>query len=129
MSIVTFAETKPINKTDLYWLSRLVHAEAEGESIEGKMAVANIVMNRARIDNKTIKEVIFSGAFKQNIRNKRIYRTPSKDAIDCAIKALSGVSVLPNEAYYFYNPRHVSRGAWIRTRKKVKVIDNHVFCK
>lgn len=34
--------------TDLYWLSRIINAEAEAESYTGKVAVGNVIMNRVK---------------------------------------------------------------------------------
>jgi N-acetylmuramoyl-L-alanine amidase len=34
------------NADDLYWLSRIISAEARGESLEGQIAVGNVVLNR-----------------------------------------------------------------------------------
>lgn len=34
------------NASDLYWLSRIISAESRGETLEGQIAVGNVVMNR-----------------------------------------------------------------------------------
>ena len=43
------------------WLARIIHAEAEGESLQGKIAVGNVVMNRVNspLFPNTIYGVIF----------------------------------------------------------------------
>jgi len=55
------ARSSAYSEEDLYWLSRLVHAEAEAEPFEGKLAVANCVINRKKSKDfpNTIKGVIF----------------------------------------------------------------------
>ena len=36
------------SENDLYWLSRIIEAEASGESFNGKIAVGNCVLNRVK---------------------------------------------------------------------------------
>ena len=38
--------SKFYNSDDVYWLSRIISAEASGESLQGKIAVGNVVLNR-----------------------------------------------------------------------------------
>ena len=49
------------NSTDLYWLSRIISAEAKGEPLAGQIAVGNVVLNRTRSAAfpNTVKDVIF----------------------------------------------------------------------
>jgi len=44
-----------VNDNDVYWLSRIIEAEAQGESYEGKLAVANVVLNRKILQNFQIQ--------------------------------------------------------------------------
>ena len=71
---------------DLYWLSRIVHAEAAHESYEGKVAVANVVLNRVRHDSfpDTIYGVIFDkagGVQFTPVAAGTVYNDPSEEAI------------------------------------------------
>lgn len=135
-----FAETVPVkveeavlaySQEDLEWLARLVHAEAEGEPLQGKIAVANVVLNRVQSKHfpDTIKQVIFqkvNGHYQFcPVRNGSIYEEPSPEAWEAARLALMGRRVV-QEALYFYNPR-LATCCWIRTRPVVKVIGNHYF--
>ncbi len=36
------------NQDDLFWLSRVVYAESGNQSLDGKIAVANVVLNRVK---------------------------------------------------------------------------------
>jgi len=49
------------NQNDLYWLSKIIHAESRGEPLIGKLAVGNVVLNRVDSDEfpDTIYDVIF----------------------------------------------------------------------
>jgi len=46
---------------EVYWLSKIIHAESRGEPLEGKVAVGNVVLNRVKSPNypNTIYGVIF----------------------------------------------------------------------
>lgn len=120
--------------TDLYWLSRIIHAESESEPYEGKMAVGNVVLNRvnSRDFPNTVKGVIFE--YFQGIpqfspvAEGTIYNTPSQASIEAAKNALNGVKPVGSSTYFF-NPDK-SAGKWIVANKTyVKRIGNHVFYK
>ena len=40
--------TRNYTDDEIYWLSKIVHAESRGEPMEGKIAVANVVLNRVK---------------------------------------------------------------------------------
>jgi spore germination cell wall hydrolase CwlJ-like protein len=137
-----FAKEEPIEivtsstsytEEDLYWLSRVIHAEAPGDTTEGQIAVGNVVLNRLNAGwSNSIKNVIF-----QNINDTyqftpvedgKIYNNPSQRAVDNAIRVLSGERVIPNNIYYFYMPAPYNQNNWIRTRTVYKKIGVHLFC-
>lgn len=120
--------------TNLYWLSRIIHAEAEAEPYEGKVAVGNVVLNRVNSSAfpNTIKGVIFE--YYQGIpqfspvADGTIYNTPSAASIQAAKAALAGQRPV-GAATYFFNPDK-SAGSWIVANKTyVKRIGDHVFYK
>ena len=98
------------DRDELYWLSRLIYAEAEGEPEAGKIAVGNVVLNRVTSPDfpNTIYGVIFdtSGGTVQFYRpdSPRINRTPSAACIAAAKICLDGYTV-SNRALYFLNVR------------------------
>ncbi|WP_449621023.1 cell wall hydrolase [Robertmurraya sp. Marseille-Q9965] len=112
-------------------LSRLVEAEAKGESYEGKVAVAEVVLNRVESPEfpDTVKEVVYETtgnayAFSP-VQNGTINKPASeeaKDAVDDAVESPDNL----NNAIYFYNPE-IATDDWIRSRKVIKKIDNHAF--
>lgn len=118
--------------TDLYWLSRIIHAEAEAEPYKGKVAVGNVIMNRVNSSSfpNTIKGVIFE--YYQGIpqfspvADGTIYNNPNADSIAAAKEALNGVRPV-GDSTYFFNPQK-SAGKWIVQNKTyVTRIGNHVF--
>lgn len=114
----------------VYWLSRIIHAEARGENQEGQIAVGNVVLNRVDSDEfpDTIKGVIFQKGQFNPVSNGSIYNEPSTDAVRSATIALEGHEVVDESALFFYNDRLVASDNWIRTRDVVTVIGNHTFC-
>lgn len=129
------ASTTVVSQTqseDLYWLSRIIEAEATGESYLGKVAVGNVVMNRKASSNfpNTIKGVVFDSykgiAQFSPVADGRIYNTPSQDSVRAAQEALAGGRPV-GSATYFFNPAK-SAAIWIVNNKiYVTRIGNHVF--
>lgn len=118
---------------DLYWLARVVHAEAPGDIDEGQIAVANVVLNRLNSGwARTIKDVIFqriNGTFQFTpVENGTIYISPSRRAVNNAIRALNGERMVPKNVYYFYMPASYNQNDWIRTRPIYRQIGIHRFC-
>lgn len=134
VSQMTSRSTTTTVATDLYWLSRIIHAEAEAEPYNGKVAVGNVVLNRVSLSvfPNTVKGVIFE--YYQGIpqfspvADGTIYNTPSADSIRAAKDSLNGVRPV-GSATFFFNPDK-SAGSWIVANKTyVMRIGNHVFYK
>lgn len=112
-------------------LSRLVEAEAKGESFEGKVAVAEVVLNRVdspefpNTITNVIYEVVGNAYAFSPVQNGEIKKPASEEAKKAVDNAISSKDRLQN-ALYFYNP-DIATDNWIRSRKVVKSIDNHVF--
>jgi N-acetylmuramoyl-L-alanine amidase len=133
-STTTLRTTTSTYATDLYWLSRIIHAEAEAEPYEGKVAVGNVVINRANSGTfaNTIKGVVFeyTNGLPQfsPVADGTIYNTPSAASIQAAKDALAGVRPV-GTAQFFFNPDK-SAGTWIVNNKTfVRTIGNHDFYK
>ncbi len=122
---------KTYNHDEVYWLSKIIHAEAEGESEKGLIAVGNVVLNRvaSKLFPNTIYGVIFDkkgGVQFEPVINGSIYKTPSHASISAAKKALSGVNTA-GKSLYFLNPR-IAQSSWIvKNRTFYKTIGNHDF--
>jgi len=120
--------------TNLYWLSRIIHAEAGAEPYTGKVAVGNVILNRVWSNQfpSTVKGVIFE--YFQGIpqfspvEEGTIYNNPSQESIQAAKDAMNGVRPVGSSTYFF-NPDKAT-GKWIVENKTyVKRIGNHVFYK
>ena len=121
------------NENDLYWLSRIISAEARGESLEGQIAVGNVVLNRVRHASypSTIYGVIFDrkhGTQFSPVSMGTIYRTPSESSVIAAKICLEGYSI-SDEILFFMNPR-IATSNWIsKNRPFAFRIGNHDFYK
>ena len=116
---------------DLYWLSRIISAESCGESMEGQIAVGNVVLNRvaSREFPDTIPGVIFDkvdGVQFEPVSNGTVYKTPTAQSVEAARRVLAGEQVI-GKALYFYAPA-LSQGTWINAnRTYYKTIGCHRF--
>ncbi|MBR2907249.1 MAG: cell wall hydrolase [Clostridia bacterium] len=116
---------------DLYWLSRIIEAEAGGESYKGKLAVGTVIMNRVRSSYypNTVYGVIFdrrNGVQFTPTANGYIYKAPSQSSIKAAKEVLNGYRISGN-IQYFVNPSLAS-DKWFRNNLTyVCTIGSHVF--
>jgi N-acetylmuramoyl-L-alanine amidase len=122
-------EVISINNDELYLLSKLVSSEARGESYEGQVAVAAVVINRV-LDPRfpdDIKGVIYQRNAFSVVNNGEIYKNPTDSSYKAAREALYGGDPTSG-AIYFWNPE-ISTCNWIRKLDPYKRIGNHVFAK
>lgn len=116
---------------DLYWLSRIISAEAKGESLYGQIAVGNVVLNRvaSRSYPNTVYGVIFDrvgGTQFSPVAIGTIYNTPTESAQVAAKICLEGYSI-SDRILFFMNPR-IATNSWIsRNRPYAFTIGNHRF--
>lgn len=116
---------------DFRLLTKIIYAEARGESFLGQVAVGAVVLNRVKspLFPNTIEEVI-----KQ--RNNNVYQfspvadgtinlEPDETAFKAAVETLKGTDPT-NGATFFYNPV-VASDWWIRTLPVITRIGNHDF--
>lgn len=81
------------NQTDLFWLSRVIFAEAGNQSLKGKMAVGNVVLNR-------VESPVFPDSVKGVLAQKNQFstykggalanRTPNESSVIAAKLVLDG---------------------------------------
>ena len=122
-----------LSQEDIYLLARLIHAEARGESMRGKIAVGAVILNRLESPDfpKTIREIIYQ-------KNDRVYQfspvedgsinlEPNESAWRAAEAAAAGEDPT-NGSLFFYNP-DIATDEWIKTLPVSTVIGNHVFAR
>lgn len=119
------------NQTDLYWLSRIISAESKGESLKGKIAVGNVVLNRTRSANypNTVKDVIFDSKYGIQftpVANGTIYDDPTSESVIAAKICLDGYTV--NATILYFMNESLSTSSWISDNcRYVFSIGNHDF--
>ncbi|WP_052329952.1 cell wall hydrolase [Thermicanus aegyptius] len=124
---ITISSLSEENQTEVMLLARLIHAEAGNQPYEGKIAVANVVLNRVKSPDfpNTIKDVIFQKGQFTPVANKKINNTPTEEDIKAAKEALEGVVVL-EDALYFENSKN--KNNWIKkNREFITRIGEHNF--
>ena len=117
------------NSNDLNLLSRLIYAEARGESYTGQVAVGAVVLNRVKSSSfpNTIAGVIYQAGAFSVVNDGQINLTPNATAKKAAQDAINGWDPSYGALYYF-NP-NTATSAWIWSRPETVTIGNHRFCK
>ncbi len=116
---------------EVYWLSRIISAEAIGEPLEGKIMVGNVILNRVKSSDfpNSIYGVIFDtthGVQFTPTVNGTIYNTPSEESILAAKLCLDSYS-LSRTALYFLNPEKATN-FWVpNNRPYLTTIGCHDF--
>ena len=100
----------------VYWLSRIISAEASVEPFVGQIAVGNVVLNRVRSREfpNTIYGVIFDrkhGTQFSPVAFGTIYEAPEPSCVIAAKICLEGYSVT-DTALYFFDPE-LATSDWI----------------
>ncbi|MBR2717107.1 MAG: cell wall hydrolase [Oscillospiraceae bacterium] len=137
-TVIVTGEVNPIapgwsfyNDENLYWLSRIVYSEAGVESLEGQIAVAQVVLNRKAccLWPNTIYGVIFddrAGVQFSPTANGTIYQEPSAESVIAAKLALDGADVI-GDCCYFLNPDISDDGWFERNCEYATTIGSHKF--
>ena len=97
----------------LYWLSRVISAESQGEVLTGQIAVGNVVLNRLASDifPDELHQVIFQPGQFEPVENGTIYNEPYHLSVTAAKLCLEGAQVV-GDCMYFFAPA-LSPGTWI----------------
>ena len=122
---------------ELKLLACLVHAEAGNQSYEGKLAVANVVLNRMKSKKypNTIEAVIYqpgqfsvakSGSLEKQLKNYENYSSKSQQLTIKATKAaLSGDNNIGNRLYFNAYKAAIKKG-YDKKKNAVK-LEDHIF--
>lgn len=134
---MTTTNVKISNKTqsseDLYWLSRVIEAEAGAEPQDVKIAVGDVIVNRTHSTRypNTVHDVIFQYAYGvyefTSVENGWIYHEPSAASIAAAKTVLNQhINLVPN-ALVFYNASKTSTTSWVRKQPYLTTIGSMTF--
>lgn len=127
----TSVASKSYDDEHIYWLAKIINCESSGESMDGKIGVGNVILNR--VDSSDFPDTVYGVIFDNNhgvqfqpVVNGAIYNEPQKDSYLAAKLALEGISTAGN-SLYFLNPR-IATNFWIpANRVFYKTIGNHDF--
>lgn len=114
------------NKDDLYWLSHIIYAESGNQPLSGKIAVGNVVMNRAAdpIFPNSIYGVVFQKNQFTPVKNGTINLTPNKESVLAAKLCLDGAVILPTALWF----NRANSNSWAARHKEyITTIGSHAF--
>ena len=119
------------SKSDIQLMARAINGEARGEPYEGQVAIGAVILNRVKHASfpKTIAGVIYqSGAFTA-VADGQINQpiASGSTVVKAARDAMNGWDPSGGAIYYF-NPK-TATSKWIWSRKQIKTIGQHIFCK
>lgn len=139
MKVTKTSKAKSYSKSDLKLLACLIQAEAGNQPYSGKVAVANVVLNRIKSNKyshvNTVKEVIYdkkwsvqfavsvNGRLAEELKEYSTYSSKAeKSSIKAAKAALEGKNTISN---YLNFTRYTSSLA--KKHSNHKKIGNHIF--
>ena len=116
---------------ELFWLSRIISAESQGEPLTGKLAVGNVILNRVAHSDfpDTIYGVIFDdrwGGQFEPVRNGTVYDEPTSESVTAAKLVLEGADVV-RDSLYFLAPSLTDNHWIMENRDYVTTIGVHWF--
>jgi N-acetylmuramoyl-L-alanine amidase len=122
--------TSAAEERDLF--ARLVSAEAEGESFEGQLAVATVIMNRVKSPDypNTIRGVIMDKAWGYQftpVSDGRINLPASESAKKAVDMVLRGHRSFDSKVLFFLNPSKSVSSYIQNNRTYYKTIGKHEF--
>ena len=130
--VPTFPEADDVySYEDLYWLSRIISAEARGEPFIGQLAVGTVVINRTRSHYypDTVYKVIFDkvgGVQFTPASTGSVYREPTESSVIAAKLCLEGFSLDPTILFFFNSS--IAKGSWITAnREYTMTVGRHDF--
>ena len=115
----------------VYWLAKIISCESQGESLDGMIAVGNVVLNRVEspLFPNTIYGVIFDdvgGVQFEPVLNGTIFDEPTQKSYLAAKMALEGKNTAGG-SLFFLNPDKAGNFWIMENRKFYTAIGNHHF--
>jgi len=119
-----------LTEEEIEIFERIVEAEVGGTNYEGKLAVANVILNRVQSSRfpNTLKEVVFANRQFSPISDGRYYTvTVSETTKQVVQDALNGGRIVGEDAYYFCTPTAPGKGWFETDLRKIDYIAPHNF--
>ena len=119
-----------VNTQEIELLARLVYCEAGNQPYIGKVAVANVVINRQQLLGNSLYKTIHAKGQFDGVRTKYFYQKPDKESYKAAYDVLVNKKmILTLSVVYFANESISTDKKWIRRvqKHKYKDIYDHTF--
>lgn len=115
-------------KRDITCLAQVIHDEARGEPLQGKIAVGNVVMNRVKTWKRDVCEVVYHQRgkicqFSGMCSGKKPY---TNESFRLAFEILNGYHRDNTNGATYFHANYV-KPKWNRQFKKTVTIGNHHF--
>lgn len=111
--VVYHGQRFAITDEDYQVLLKIVEAEAGTEDVEGKMLVANVILNRMEIGfgGNTISEVVFDEGQFSPIADGRFFKmVPTETTIEAVERVLDGEDLSEGALYFMSRTRSSKKG-------------------
>lgn len=134
-SFLSHSEPLEVPINDYFCMLEVVTHEAGGEPLEGKQAVAAVVMNRVdRTRHETVCDVVharnqfsYEKGVLFEVRND-IDRKSWLEVLQVSYDAVQGTLQDPTQgADHYFNPRTAKRYSWMNAGRHKGMIGNHEF--
>jgi spore germination cell wall hydrolase CwlJ-like protein len=132
--IIKTSKKLSLSKQDFHCLAKNVYHEAGVEPFAGKVAVAQITLNRLKTGRwgKSVCDVVYSKAqFSWTLNRKLKYSEPKgklwEDSIAAVNEVAKGIRVKSLDTSLWYHANYISQPKWANMDKVVQVINKHIF--
>lgn len=119
-----------LTEDEIEIFERIVEAEVSTNNYEGKLAVANVILNRIESERfpNTMKEVVFARRQFSPVSDGRYYKVKVSDLTKQVVEdALAGYRMVERDVYYFCTPTAPGKGWFETDLRKVGYIEPHNF--
>ena len=118
----------------IIWLAICLYHEARGESVDGQIAVAHVIMNRVEKDGKSVKDIVlkpwqFSWAnngARPPIADYKAFAECWSSAVECLKQRLEG-ETFQHADHYFAD--YIKVPSWAKKMKHIATVGKHLFYK
>lgn len=116
---------------EVYWLAKIINAESRGESLTGKIAVGNVVLNRVKNSQypNTIYGVIFDNTYGVQFSptaDGSISLEADEESVIAAKLCLEGYTV--SDSILFFINSSIAADMWVKNTRTLTVsIGSHEF--
>ena len=115
----------------VFWLARIIRAEAGGQPLAGRIGVGNVVLNR--VESELYPDEVFGVVFDDKFAiqfdpaySGTVYKEPEELDVVAACLCLEGCNTV-GESMYFVNPA-LADDSWFRNTKEFVIrIGDHDF--